>query len=95
MSSTWNLTLADGRCKLGDRYADAEMQVDGSVGGIRACTAKKHSGKNNDLKVLLSIKSDVFRQVAADATKSENAARSARGLVNFFGLDGVDSKLPP
>lgn len=83
---------ANANTQHGDAYVDSEMQVDGHIGGIRACTAKKTSGKNKDLKVLLSITSDHFSQVAADPLKCETAARSAREFVNFYDLDGVDGK---
>lgn len=52
--------------------------------------------KHPHLQVILSIgggaSSHAFSTVAASAVLRDNFARSARGLVEASGLDGIDSK---
>lgn len=84
-------------------YAAARVNDDGSValsdpevdqGGLRACTA--HRQTNPQLKVILSIggpsrnASGAFAMIAGDRTKRIRCAYTARQLVEYFGLDGVD-----
>ena len=51
------------------------------------------------LQVILSIgggqSSETFPIVASDTILRDNFARSARGLVEASGLDGIDSATPP
>lgn len=55
--------------------------------------------KHPHLHVILSIggsqSSSVFPLVAGNALLRDNFARSARGLVEASGLDGIDSMGPP
>lgn len=70
--------------------------MDGCHGGIRACTALRQC--NPQLKVILSIggpskhASGAFAMIAGDRTKRIRCAYTARQLVDYFALDGVDSK---
>lgn len=53
--------------------------------------------RHGHLKVILSVGgggkgSDNFSAVAADATKREKFASSAKELVREYGLDGIDSQ---
>ncbi|KAF1812394.1 glycoside hydrolase [Eremomyces bilateralis CBS 781.70] len=83
----------DGSIYLSDEWADDQMEVDGEKGALRAFGALKR--RHNILKVVLSIGgggkgSEPFAAVAADPTARETFARSARALVDQYGLDGID-----
>lgn len=68
------------------------MPVDGATGCLGSFSHLKI--QNPHLRVILSIgggsASQNFAQVAADAGKRVNFARSAKGLVDASRLDGID-----
>ena len=71
------------------------MEVDGTHGCLRSFAALKR--RYSILKTVLSVGgggagSAPFASVAADPAKREQLARSARALVDEYGLDGIDSK---
>ncbi|EEP81896.1 conserved hypothetical protein [Uncinocarpus reesii 1704] len=83
----------DGTVRVGDQWADEQMPVDGTHGCIRAFAQLKdqHAG----LRVLLSIGgggmgSQHFATVAGNPIALGNFVRSAKDLVDKFGLDGLD-----
>jgi chitinase len=55
--------------------------------------------KHPHLQVILSIgggsSSEIYPIVAGNAYSRDNFAKSARGLVEASGLDGIDSARPP
>ena len=72
-----------------------QMPVDGSTGCLGSFMRLK---KQYDyLKLILSIggagASQNFAHVASCAAARDNFARSARGLVDASGFDGIDSML--
>ena len=72
------------------------MPVDGTNGCLRAFTQLKQ--QYSKMKVILSIGgggkgSDNFALVAGSRSRTETFCRTARELVDMFGLDGVDSML--
>ncbi|MCJ1463650.1 hypothetical protein MMC07_002258 [Pseudocyphellaria aurata] len=82
--------------QLHDEYADAQMEVDGTSGCLKAFTAQKQ--KHVGLKILLSIGgggegSKDFAAAAATADSRSNFAKSAEELVKSFKLD-VDWEHP-
>ncbi|KAI9802229.1 MAG: hypothetical protein M1825_002950 [Sarcosagium campestre] len=83
---------ADGTVQLGDRWADAEMPVDGQLGCLRAFAALKQS--NPHLKVILSVGGGAgsahFPSAASCNRNRQRFARTARSIVHDFGLDGID-----
>lgn len=85
--------------QLSDEWADAKAPVDGVQGGLGSLMHLKQ--KHHHLQVILSIggarSSDVFPVVAGNTLLRDNLARSARGLVEASGLDGIDSEFmaPP
>ena len=82
--------------KLGDQYLDAEMPIDNASGCLRACTLLRE--QNNSLKIVLSIGagsvdgSESLSKVAASESARQRFALTAKGLVDAFGLNGVDGK---
>lgn len=80
--------------QLSDEYADLQAPCDGVSGGLGSLMHLKQ--KHPHLQVILSIgggaSSQAFSTVAASAVLRDNFARSARGLVEASGLDGIDSK---
>ncbi|KAK2063228.1 family 18 glycosyl hydrolase [Colletotrichum caudatum] len=82
----------DGGVFLSDEWADARAPVDGVQGGLGSLMHLKQ--KHPHLQVILSIgggsSSAVFPLVAANTLYRDNFARSARGLVDASGLDGID-----
>lgn len=83
--------------QLSDEWADAQMDVDGAKGCLGSLMNIKQQKPH--LKVLLSIggagASQNFAAVAASAATRDNFGRSARGLVDASGLDGIDSRSMP
>ncbi|RJE22197.1 chitinase [Aspergillus sclerotialis] len=83
----------DGTVYLSDEWADTQMPVDGTNGCLRAFTQLKQ--QYSKMKVILSIGgggkgSDNFALVAGSRSRTEMFCRTARELVDLFGLDGVD-----
>ncbi|THC91046.1 hypothetical protein EYZ11_009486 [Aspergillus tanneri] len=83
----------DGTVYLSDEWADAQMPVDGTQGCIRAFTQLK--SQYPKIKVILSVGgggkgSENFAGVARSQVGVETFARTARQLVDQFGLDGID-----
>jgi chitinase len=79
---------------LSDEWADAGAPVDGVQGGLGSLMHLKQ--KHPHLRVVLSIgggnSSEIFPIVASNTLLRDNFARSAKGLVEASGLDGIDSK---
>lgn len=71
--------------------------MDGVQGGIGSLMHLKQ--KHPHLQVVLSIgggaASSVFPIVAGNAVLRDNFARSALGLIEASGLDGIDSQFSP
>ncbi|KAH7001699.1 glycoside hydrolase superfamily [Ilyonectria destructans] len=82
----------DGGVFLSDEWADAGAPVDGVQGGLGSLMHLKQ--KHPHLQVILSIgggnSPEVFPVVASSTLLRDNFARSARGLVEASGLDGID-----
>ncbi|KAI9899162.1 hypothetical protein N3K66_005623 [Trichothecium roseum] len=82
----------DGSVFLSDEWADAKAPVDGVNGGLGSLMHLKQ--KHRHLQVILSVgganAAAVFPVVAASTLSRDNFARSARGLVEASGLDGID-----
>ncbi|KAH8679994.1 chitinase [Tricladium varicosporioides] len=82
----------DGFVSLSDVYADAQIPVDGATGCIGSFMRLKE--QHEHLKLILSIgggaASHNFAAVAANAVFRDNFGRSARGLVDASGFDGID-----
>ena len=80
---------------MSDEWADAGAPVDGVQGGLGSLMHLKQ--KHPHLRVVLSIgggnSSEIFPIVASSTLLRDNFARSAKGLVEASGLDGIDSKL--
>lgn len=69
------------------------MPVDGTNGCLRAFAQLKP--QYSKMKLILSVGgggkgSENFAQVARSQSRTETFARSARALVDQFGLDGID-----
>lgn len=82
--------------QLSDEWADIQMPVDGTTGCLRAFAQLKP--KYPKLKLILSIGgagkgSENFSRVARSQSCMETFGRTARALVDEYGLDGVDGKL--
>ncbi|GCB26686.1 endochitinase B [Aspergillus awamori] len=83
----------DGTVYLSDEWADAQMPVDGTNGCLRAFAQLKP--QYSKMKLILSVGgggkgSENFAQVARSQSRTETFVRSARALVDQFGLDGID-----
>ncbi|KAL1835851.1 hypothetical protein VTJ49DRAFT_5970 [Mycothermus thermophilus] len=85
---------ADGGVFLSDEWADARAPCDGFQGALGSLLHIKQ--KYPHLQVLLSIgggaSAETFPIVASNAVLRDRFARSARGLVEASGLDGIDSE---
>lgn len=81
--------------QLSDEWADAQAPCDGVRGGLGSLMHLKQAHPH--LQVILSVgggnSSEVFPVVAANALLRDNFGRSARGLVEASGFDGIDSKI--
>lgn len=79
---------------MSDEWADAQMPVDGAIGCLGSFLRLKQ--EHEYLKLILSIgggnASQNFATVASSASTRDNFGRSARGLVDASGFDGIDSK---
>jgi len=82
----------DGEVVLSDQFADLKMPVDGVTGCIGSFMQLKE--QYSYLKVILSIgggaASQNFASVASNVATRDNFGRSAKGLVDASGFDGVD-----
>ncbi|KAG8421954.1 hypothetical protein J3458_003784 [Metarhizium acridum] len=82
----------DGGVFLSDEWADARAPIDGVQGALGSLMHLKQ--RHPHLQVVLSIGggacSNLFPVVAGNAHLRENLARSALGLVEASGLDGID-----
>ncbi|KAF9884421.1 hypothetical protein FE257_001752 [Aspergillus nanangensis] len=83
----------DGTVYLSDEWADTQMPVDGTEGCLRAFAQLKP--QYSKMKLILSIGgggkgSENFAAVARNPTRVETFVRTARELVDRFGLDGID-----
>ena len=80
--------------QLSDEWADTQAPVDGVQGGLGSLMHLKQ--KHPHLQVVLSIgggaATEVFPIVAGNTLLRDNFARSALGLIEASGLDGIDSK---
>ncbi|MCJ1414354.1 hypothetical protein MMC32_000680 [Xylographa parallela] len=86
----------DGSVVLSDEFADLEMEVDGAQGCIKALTQLKD--QYPELKIILSVGgggqgSAHFAPIASNHTARMIFASTARGLVDMYGFDGIDSIL--
>ncbi|KAI5462142.1 family 18 glycoside hydrolase [Mariannaea sp. PMI_226] len=83
---------ADGGVFLSDEWADAGAPVDGVQGGLGSLMHLKQ--KHPHLRVVLSIgggnSAEIYPIVASNTLLRDNFARSAHGLVEASGLDGID-----
>lgn len=89
--------------QLSDEWADVSAPCDGVQGAIGSLMHLKQ--KYPHLQVVLSIggsaSAETFPVVASSAGSRDNFARSARGLVEASGMDGIDGEsflfflLPP
>jgi GH18 family chitinase len=87
--------------QLSDEWADAQIDVAGA-GDIPATKGCLNSfallkKKYSRLRVVLSVGgggkgSEPFAAVARDPSRRERFAQTALGLVQQFGIDGIDSK---
>ncbi|KAK3907069.1 glycoside hydrolase [Staphylotrichum tortipilum] len=84
--------VADGGVFLSDEYADTRAPCDGVQGALGSLMHLKQ--RYPHLQVVLSIgggdSAETFPIVASNAVLRDNFARSARGLVEASGLDGID-----
>ncbi|KAI9813122.1 MAG: hypothetical protein M1827_004342 [Pycnora praestabilis] len=82
----------NGTVYLSDEWADSQMEVDGTRGCLRSFAQLKR--QHQHLKLILSIggggHSDNFAAIASNPVARDNLAQSARGLVDIYGLDGID-----
>lgn len=82
----------DGGIFLSDEWADAQMPVDGAIGCLGSFLRLKQ--EHEYLKLILSIgggsASQNFAAVASSASTRDNFGRSAKGLVDASGFDGID-----
>jgi chitinase len=83
---------------LSDEWADTQMPVDGAEGCLRAFVQLKQ--QYSQMRVVLSVGgsgkgSENFAAVAHNRSTLDTFVRTARGLVDQFGLDGIDGKFPP
>lgn len=81
--------------QLSDEWADTQMPVDGTEGCLRAFVQLKQ--QYSKMRVILSVGgggkgSENFAAVAHSRSRVETFIRSARALVDEFGLDGIDGK---
>jgi GH18 family chitinase len=87
--------LANSELQLSDEWADTQMAVDGAEGCLRAFVQLKQ--QYSQMRVILSVGgggkgSEHFAATAHSRTKLETFVRSARQLVDQYGLDGIDGK---
>ncbi|KAI2622439.1 glycoside hydrolase family 18 protein [Hypoxylon sp. NC1633] len=84
----------DGSVFLSDEWADTQAVCDGVQGGLGSLMHLKQ--RHPHLRVTLSIgggtSNEMFPVVASSALLRDNFARSARGMVEASGLDGIDIK---
>ncbi|RYO84842.1 hypothetical protein DL766_001534 [Monosporascus sp. MC13-8B] len=82
----------DGTVLLSDDAADTEVECDGVKGGLGSLMHLKQAHPH--LTVMLSIgggdSSRIFQIVASNTLLRDNFGRSALGLVEASGLDGID-----
>ncbi|PKY04784.1 glycoside hydrolase [Aspergillus campestris IBT 28561] len=83
----------DGTVYLSDEWADTQMPVDGTQGCLRAFAQMKQ--QYSKMKIILSVGgggkgSENFAGVARSQSRVETFVRTARALVDQFGLDGID-----
>ncbi|KAK3393691.1 glycoside hydrolase superfamily [Podospora didyma] len=85
--------MADGGVFLSDEWADATAPCDGVQGALGSLMHLKQ--RYPHLQVVLSIgggnSAETFPIVASNTLLRDNFARSARGLVEASGLDGIDT----
>ncbi|RFU32741.1 hypothetical protein B7463_g3625, partial [Scytalidium lignicola] len=83
---------ADGSILLSDEFVDAQMPVDGASGCLGSFMRLKQ--QHEHLRVILSIgggnSSQDFAVVASTAATRDAFGRSAKGLLEASGLDGID-----
>ncbi|CAG7933835.1 unnamed protein product [Penicillium olsonii] len=87
----------DGTVYLSDEWADTQMPVDGTEGCLRAFAQLKQ--QYSKMRVVLSVGgggkgSENFAEVSNSRSKTDTFVRTARGLVDQFGIDGIDSEIP-
>ncbi|KAJ5139480.1 Glycoside hydrolase superfamily [Penicillium atrosanguineum] len=83
----------DGTVYLSDEWADTQMPVDGAEGCLQAFVQLKQ--QYSKMRVILSVGgggkgSENFAVVARSRSGVDTFARTARALVDQYGLDGID-----
>lgn len=82
----------DGNIFLSDDWADAQMPVDGATGCLGSFMRLKQ--QHEHLQLILSIgggaASQNFATVAASAVTRDNFGKSAKGMVEALGFQGID-----
>jgi GH18 family chitinase len=80
--------------QLSDEWADATAPCDGVHGALGSLMHLKQ--RYPHLQVVLSVggsaSAETFPVIASNSILRDNFARSARGMVDASGLDGIDSK---
>ncbi|KAH8813061.1 glycoside hydrolase [Xylogone sp. PMI_703] len=83
----------DGSILLGDEFVDAQMPVDGASSGCLGSFMRLKQ-QYEHLRVILSIggtnSNQDFAVVASTAAARDTFGRSAKGLLDASGLDGID-----
>jgi chitinase len=102
-SQLYTRSLLLNTLQLSDEWADAQIEVAGA-GDVPATQGCLNSfallkRKYTRLRVVLSVGgggkgSEPFAGVARDPSKRQRFAQTALGLVQQFGIDGIDSTLP-
>lgn len=80
---------------MSDEWADTQMPVDGAEGCLRAFAQLKQ--QYSKMRVILSVGgggkgSDNFAAVANSRSRLDTFVRTARELVDQFGIDGIDGR---
>jgi chitinase len=101
MLRSWSISVPTDDLQLSDEWADAQIDVPGA-GDLPATKGCLNSfallkRKYSRLRVVLSVGgggkgSEPFAAVAANPASRERFAQTALGLVQHFGIDGIDSK---
>lgn len=80
---------------MSDEWADTQMPVDGTEGCLRAFVQLKQ--QYSKMRVILSVGgggkgSENFAAVAHSRSRLDTFVRTARVLVDQYGLDGIDGE---
>lgn len=80
---------------MSDEWADTQMPVDGTEGCLRAFVQLKQ--QYSKMRVILSVGgggkgSENFAAVAHSRSRLDMFVRTARALIDQYGLDGIDGE---